>query len=67
MRSSVANSWKGLPVNFAFQRRRFDIPTGTKCVKIQKIQKSASPTVHEQGLMNILWLATLVGGETIKY
>jgi hypothetical protein len=32
MHSSVANSWKGLPVNFGIQRRRFDIPTGTKCL-----------------------------------
>jgi hypothetical protein len=31
------------------------------------ISKSAHFTVHEQGLMNLLWLATLVGGETIKY
>jgi hypothetical protein len=28
MHYSVANSWKGLPLNFAIQRRRFDIPTG---------------------------------------
>jgi hypothetical protein len=34
MHSSVANSWKGLPVNFVIQRRRFDIPTGTKWMPI---------------------------------
>jgi hypothetical protein len=94
MHSSVANSWKGLSVNFAIQRLfNWDF-TGIQtnglfwlvakpgcfesklvlqstliiCIfkkKDQKILKIVA--VHDYGLMNLLRLATLVGGETIKY
>jgi hypothetical protein len=52
MHSSVANSWKGLPVKIAIQRRQFDIPTGTKCAKLGCPAKLISIRNNETGFEN---------------